>query len=143
MRMSGSGCRSSQTTKPTSMANDTAKKPSVVPASQPSWPALVIAYTSNESPPVTSTAPGTSNALTFASRLSLSRIGARMNAGHADGDVDEEDPLPAESVREDAAEQNARGCAEAADRAPDAECDVPLAAFGERRREDRQGRRRR
>ena len=78
MRMSGSGWRSSQTTKPTSMANDTAKKPSVVPASQPSWPALVIAYTTNESPPVTSTAPGTSNALTFASRLSLSRIGARM-----------------------------------------------------------------
>ena len=60
---------------------------------------------------------------------------------HADRDVDEEDPLPAERVREDAAEQDARRGTEAADRAPDAERDVALAALGERRREDRQRRR--
>ena len=61
---------------------------------------------------------------------------------NADGDVHEEDPLPAESVRENAAEENARGRPEPADRAPDAECDVALPALGERRREDRQSRRR-
>ena len=42
-RISGSGCRRSQTTKPTSRASDAAKKPSVSPASQPSLPACVIA----------------------------------------------------------------------------------------------------
>src|ERR671932_413442 len=56
----------------------------------------------------------------------------------ADGDVDEEDPLPAERVGEHAAEQDAGRRAEAADRAPDAERDVALAALGERRGEDRQ-----
>jgi hypothetical protein len=58
----------------------------------------------------------------------------------ADGDVDEEDPFPAESVREDAAEQNACGCTKPADGAPDTERDVALPALGERRREDRQRR---
>ena len=55
---------------------------------------------------------------------------------YSDGDVDEEDPLPAEGVGEDPAHENSRGGAEAADCAPDAERDVPLAAFMERRGED-------
>src|SRR6266576_5814511 len=75
-RISGSEWRISQTTNPTSRTSDAAKKPTVLPASQPSRPACVIAYTSNESPPVTSTAPSASKDLTLASRLSLSRIGA-------------------------------------------------------------------
>ena len=92
------------------------------------------------SPAVTSTAPGKSNDFTRASRLSVSRNGASDEGRHADRDVDEEDPLPAQRVGEDAAEQDARRGAEAADRAPDAERDVALAPFGERRREDRQRR---
>ena len=42
-RISGSGCRSSQATKPASSTTTPAKKPSVSRASQPSWPACVIA----------------------------------------------------------------------------------------------------
>ena len=56
----------------------------------------------------------------------------------ADGDVDEEDPLPAEGVREDASEQHARGGTEAADGAPHAEGDVAVAPFGEGDGEDRE-----
>ena len=63
-------------------------------------------------------------------------------ARHADRDVDEEDPGPAEHGREHAAEQDARRGAEAADRAPHAERDVPLAALGEGHRQDRERRRR-
>ncbi len=42
-RISGSGCRRSQATKPASRAKAAAKKASVSPASQPSRPACVIA----------------------------------------------------------------------------------------------------
>ena len=55
---------------------------------------------------------------------------------HPDGDVDEEDPLPAEGVGEDPAHENSRGGAEAAHCAPDTERDVPLAPFMERRGQD-------
>ena len=48
---------------------------------------------------------------------------------HPDRDVHEEDPLPAERVGEDPAHEDAGRGAEAADRAPDAERDVALAAF--------------
>ncbi len=54
--------------------------------------------------------------------------------GDADGDVDEEDPLPREEVDEDAAEEDAEGGADAADGAPGAQGDVALAAFLEGRR---------
>ena len=64
--------------------------------------------------------------------------GRECERGHRDRDVDEEDPLPRERIREHAAEQDARGGTEAADRAPDAEGDVPLPAFGERRHQDRE-----
>ena len=56
----------------------------------------------------------------------------------ADRNVDEEDPRPAERARERAAEQHAGRAAAARDRAPDAEREVALAAFLERRRQDRQ-----
>ena len=42
-RISGSGCRSSQATKPASSAADTPNTARVSAASQPSWPAWVIA----------------------------------------------------------------------------------------------------
>ena len=61
---------------------------------------------------------------------------------HADRDVDEEDPRPAEGARQDTAEQDACGAAGARCRAPDAERQVALASFLERRRQDRQRRRR-
>src|SRR5919201_1768451 len=48
----------------------------VFPASQPSWPPCVIAYTSADKPAVTDTAPIASNDLTRASRLSRNSSGA-------------------------------------------------------------------
>src|SRR2546430_6210356 len=48
--------------------------------------------------------------------------------GHADRNVDEEDPRPAESGGEDPTEQPACGCPEAADRTPYPPAAVPLAA---------------
>ena len=53
---------------------------------------------------MTSAAPGRSNVFTLESRLSSSRIGARHRE-YPDGDVDEEDPLPAEGVGEDPAHE--------------------------------------
>ena len=67
--------------------------------------------------------------------------GRECQRGDPDRDVEEEDPLPAQEVGEDAAEQHAGCGSEAADRAPDAERDVALLAFGEGRHEDRQRRR--
>ena len=55
-------------------------------------------------------------------------------------DVDPEDPLPAEPVGEDAAEQHAGGAAEPGDRAPDAERLVALGAVPEDRGDDRERR---
>ena len=60
----------------------------------------------------------------------------------ADRDVDVEDPLPAEVLGEDPAEQHADRAACAGDRAPDREGLVALDALGERGREDRERRRR-
>ncbi len=62
----------------------------------------------------------------------------QRDRGEGDGNVDEEDPLPAEEVREDTAEQNARGGAEATDGPPDSERDVALAALAEGRRQNRE-----
>ena len=59
-----------------------------------------------------------------------------------DRHVHEEDPLPGEEVGQDPAHQDARGGADAADRAPRAERDVAVAPFVERRRQDRERRRR-
>ena len=56
----------------------------------------------------------------------------------ADRDVDEEDPLPAERVGEDAAEQHTCCGSEAADGTPGAERDVALTPFRERRRQNRE-----
>ena len=131
--------RASQTTKPASRTSDAAKKANVSAEPQPYLFACVIAYTSVTRPPVTSAAPGRSKLRAFASRLSSSSIGARRKRDHADRGVDVEDPLPAQQVREDPAEQDAGDGAERADRAPGAEGRVALGALRERRREDRQG----
>ena len=57
----------------------------------------------------------------------------------SDRDVDEEDPLPAEVLGQDPADEHARGGAGAAESAPDPERLVPLRAFLEGGRHDRQG----
>ncbi len=60
--------------------------------------------------------------------------------GDADGDVDEEDPLPGEEVGEDPAHEDAGRGAEAADRPPGAERDVALFPLTEGRGQDRERR---
>ena len=76
--------------------------------------------------------------------MRLSRTIGRVSASTSapTGHVDEEDPLPAGVLREDAAEEHAGRCAAAAHRAPDAERLVALRALLERRRDDRERRRR-
>ena len=59
-----------------------------------------------------------------------------------DGDVDEEDPLPAEVLRQDPAEEHARRGARAPERAPDPQRLVALGALAKGRRHDREGGRR-
>ena len=65
----------------------------------------------------------------------------QQDRGEADRRVDEEDPLPADVLGEDAAEQHADRAAGTRDGAPDCERLVALLALGERRREDRERRR--
>src|SRR5262249_15054134 len=79
-RISGSEWRCSQTTNPTRSAADATKHEIVTAASQPSWPARVIAYTNKDRPEVTSSAPSASNDFTDASRLSRRSTGARKKA---------------------------------------------------------------
>src|SRR3954454_17509898 len=62
--------------------------------------------------------------------------------GQADRHVDEEDRRPAEPLGQHAAQQDAGGGAETAERAPDAESAVAGCPFLERRRDDREARRR-
>jgi hypothetical protein len=57
-----------------------------------------------------------------------------------DGDVDDEDPRPAEDVGQDAAEEQAEGAAGAGDRAPDAHRAGAIPALGEGGGDDRQRR---
>ena len=56
----------------------------------------------------------------------------------ADRDVHEEDPRPAERTRQSAAEEHAGRRAATGDSTPDAEREVALASFLERRRQDRE-----
>ena len=58
--------------------------------------------------------------------------------GHADRQVDEEDPRPAQVRGEDAAEQHADGAADAGDRTPHGERDVPVAPLAEGGDDDRE-----
>src|SRR5262249_21893887 len=58
--------------------------------------------------------------------------------GEAEGDVDEEDPLPAGAVDEWAADQPGRGGADGAEPAPDPKRLVPLGALLERGCDDRE-----
>ena len=59
----------------------------------------------------------------------------------ADREVDEEDPRPAQVRGEDAAEQHADGAADAGDRAPHRERDIPVVSLTEGRDDDRERRR--
>ena len=133
---SGSRCRSSQTTKAARRAAEATKTPIVVAESPPPlWP-CVIPSTSRTRPEVTNTAPGTSWLCPCASLLSREQDRREDEPGDADRDVHEEDPLPGEEIREDAAQEDAGRSAEAADRAPGAERDVALAPLGEGGGED-------
>ncbi len=87
---------------------------------------------------MTRIAPSASNVLIARVLALTEQDGSEAESHERHGDVDEEDPLPRQRVGEDAAEQHARSGAEAADRAPDAERDVPLPAFGEGRHQDRE-----
>ena len=87
---------------------------------------------------MTSTAPGRSKRLHAGVAALGEEKRCQREAGDSDGDVDEEDPLPAQSVREDAAEQHAGRGTEAADGAPDAKGDVALTPLGEGDGEDRE-----
>ena len=64
---------------------------------------------------------------------------AERERDQTDGDVDEEDPLPAGAVDERARDQVARGGAEGAEHAPDPERLVALGPLLERGRDDREG----
>src|SRR6202162_1337929 len=68
-----------------SAATPAAMTPIVRPEPQPYVPLWVIAYTSDTSPPVTSTAARASNDFTAVSRLSARRRGARKNAARPTG----------------------------------------------------------
>src|SRR5947208_1996725 len=72
-RISGSTCRRSHQPNAASSATDAAMTPIVRPEPQPYVPLWVIAYTSDTSAPVTSTAPRASNDFTLVSRLSSRR----------------------------------------------------------------------
>jgi hypothetical protein len=100
--------------------------------------------TSRTSPPVTKVAPRTSWLWPCASLLSESRIGERISAATPTGMLTKKihSQERRSGVGEDPAHQDARCCAGAADRAPGAERDVALAAFGEGRGQDRERRRR-
>ena len=88
---------------------------------------------------MTLTAPGRS---TLSGRFGGPRLrhvaDRERHRGEADRHVDEEDPLPAEQVGEDAAEEQAEGAAAGRDCAPDAERLRALLALRERGGDDRQ-----
>src|SRR5437763_3963826 len=84
-RISGSTCRRSHQPNAASSATDGAMTPTVRPEPQPYVPLWVIAYTSDTSPPVTSTAPRASNDFTVVSRLSSRRRVARKKAATPTG----------------------------------------------------------
>ena len=90
------------------------------------------------SPEVTSTAPRTSKLDSRSSRLSVSRIGVAISEMIPTGTLTKKIHSQREDVDEDAAEQDAGGGADAADRAPRAEGDVALATLAEHRRQDRE-----
>ena len=72
-------------------------------------------------------------------RARLRHVADRQRrGGEADRHVDEEDPLPAQQVGEDAAEQQAEGAAAGRDRAPDAERLRALLALREGGGDDRE-----
>ena len=81
--------------------------------------------------------PGRVEVAFEALRLALDDVaGNKRQRCEPDGNVDEEDPLPARVLGEDAAQEHADGGAGAGDRAEDAQRLVPLGAFAERDERD-------
>jgi hypothetical protein len=76
--------------------------------------------------------------LLLGTRFGDQRRGDR-GGGDPDRDVDPENPLPAEAIGEDPAEEHARGAAGARDRAPDPQRLVALGAVFEGGGDDREG----
>ena len=76
-----------------------------------------------------------------AAALRHDRRGQQQDS-QTDWNVDQEDRWPAERLREDSSEQHAAGRADATDRAPDPKRAIAFAAFGKRRGDDRETRRR-
>ena len=91
---------------------------------------------------MTSTAPSTSKLFGACVAALGEQDGASARAPRATGMLMKKIHSQLEQIREDTAEQDACRRAEAADGAPDAERDVPLAAFAEGRHQDRERRRR-
>ncbi len=71
------------------------------------------------------------------SRLSDSRTGARISAATPTGTLTKKIHSHERKSTRTAAEENAGSRADAADRAPGAQCDVALTPLGEHRDEDR------
>ena len=139
----GWATRVSITTNATSRIADAANSPIVRADSHECVVVPTSPYTSSTSPSVTVTrAADVEAALVALDTALLQQHRREREHDHADRDVDEEDPLPADRVREHATEEHAYRGAAPGDRAPHAERGVALLAFGERRRQDREGRRR-
>src|SRR5262249_4364546 len=135
--ISGAAALVSRTTNATSRAAAPISDTIVDVAPQPCVGASAIPYTRSASPPVTVAAPrgwgGGAARAEFppprgAAVSTEDRARAREHR-RTDGDVDEEDPLPAEIAGEDAAEEHAGGRAASGHRAPDAERPISLRAF--------------
>ena len=116
-----------------------ASRPSVWPDVQPASLPLTIAYTAATSAAVTVIAPATST-LSRSASSSLPRQQPQRGQVHgdADRDVDEEDPVPAEHVGEDAAEQHADRPAARQHEAEDAHRLRALGGLGEHHHDQRQ-----
>jgi hypothetical protein len=136
---SGATARCSMITNAPSSAAAAAKTPSVRAEAQPLDSASTIAYTAAVSPVVTVAAPGSSKLrCATAARLSGDQPERQEGRDDPDRDIDEQDPLPAQRVGDDAAEQDADGSARPGHGAPDPEGLVALGARREDRGEDRQ-----
>ena len=137
--ISGSLARSSQTTNPTSRATAAATKMPIVLAERP---AVVVRLGDAEHGRRETGGDEHGTGRVEARRRHVTALAEEQrregDRGDADRDVEEEDPLPAQRVREDATEEHACGGTEATDGAPDAEGDVALLPLDEGRHQDRE-----
>ena len=138
---SGSFARASTTTNAASRMTAEPNRPSTSAEPQPDASERITPPTSANRPAVPRTAPAMSKLESAWVRAALGdERGRREHGDGGDGHVDEEDPLPAERVDQDAAGDDAERAADAGQRAPDAERDVALTAGGERDGQQGEGR---